>query len=118
MSFCFSSRRRHTCCSLVTGVQTCALPISLSKDENYQAAIKSFSKRSQSRPMNADWVFAGSLFVKDETEGKSVYLAESGDVICVANFQSADSKTAGLGKHVSVLVGLGGRRFIQKKNNL
>src|SRR3546814_1886611 len=27
--FCFSSRRRHTSCALVTGVQTCALPISL-----------------------------------------------------------------------------------------
>src|SRR3546814_6609054 len=26
--FFFSSRRRHTICSLVTGVQTCALPIS------------------------------------------------------------------------------------------
>src|SRR3546814_2339823 len=26
----FSSRRRHTRCALVTGVQTCALPISLS----------------------------------------------------------------------------------------
>src|SRR3546814_999738 len=26
--FFFSSRRRHTRCSLVTGVQTCALPIS------------------------------------------------------------------------------------------
>src|SRR3546814_1048512 len=25
--FFFSSRRRHTCCALVTGVQTCALPI-------------------------------------------------------------------------------------------
>src|SRR3546814_1087061 len=28
--FFFSSRRRHTRCALVTGVQTCALPISLS----------------------------------------------------------------------------------------
>src|SRR3546814_3436139 len=31
-AFClifFSSRRRHTSCALVTGVQTCALPISL-----------------------------------------------------------------------------------------
>src|SRR3546814_11548941 len=27
MVFCFSSRRRHTRCALVTGVQTCALPI-------------------------------------------------------------------------------------------
>src|SRR3546814_15738141 len=28
--FVFSSRRRHTRCALVTGVQTCALPISTS----------------------------------------------------------------------------------------
>src|SRR3546814_4658677 len=27
--FVFSSRRRHTRCALVTGVQTCALPISM-----------------------------------------------------------------------------------------
>src|SRR3546814_4555919 len=27
MCFVFSSRRRHPCCALVTGVQTCALPI-------------------------------------------------------------------------------------------
>src|SRR3546814_5495164 len=27
MDFFFSSRRRHTRCALVTGVQTCALPI-------------------------------------------------------------------------------------------
>src|SRR3546814_7978729 len=27
--FFFSSRRRHTICALVTGVQTCALPISI-----------------------------------------------------------------------------------------
>src|SRR3546814_3237015 len=29
MFFFFSSRRRHTRCALVTGVQTCALPISV-----------------------------------------------------------------------------------------
>src|SRR3546814_15794842 len=29
--FFFSSRRRHTRCALVTGVQTCALPISVRK---------------------------------------------------------------------------------------
>src|SRR3546814_6300217 len=31
MFFFFSSRRRHTRCALVTGVQTCALPISCSQ---------------------------------------------------------------------------------------
>src|SRR3546814_7720212 len=30
--FFFSSRRRHTRCALVTGVQTCALPISLTRN--------------------------------------------------------------------------------------
>src|SRR3546814_4667186 len=29
LCFFFSSRRRHTRCALVTGVQTCALPISV-----------------------------------------------------------------------------------------
>src|SRR3546814_7382758 len=33
--FFFSSRRRHTRCALVTGVQTCALPIFLSKLPTY-----------------------------------------------------------------------------------
>src|SRR3546814_8906420 len=31
-SYVFSSRRRHTRCALVTGVQACALPIFRSKD--------------------------------------------------------------------------------------
>src|SRR3546814_1510322 len=33
--FFFSSRRRHTRCALVTGVQTCALPICRSHDDYY-----------------------------------------------------------------------------------
>src|SRR3546814_2528318 len=32
--FFFSSRRRHTRCALVTGVQTCALPIYLLRNVN------------------------------------------------------------------------------------
>src|SRR3546814_4212616 len=39
--FFFSSRRRHTRCALVTGVQTCALPIFLSAkydDANHETA--------------------------------------------------------------------------------
>src|SRR3546814_7141295 len=40
LSFCFvgfffSSRRRHTRCALVTGVQTCALPIYAKSPENH-----------------------------------------------------------------------------------
>src|SRR3546814_5252347 len=36
--FFFSSRRRHTRCALVTGVQTCALPISSSYWHGYADA--------------------------------------------------------------------------------
>src|SRR3546814_5464546 len=34
MGFFFSSRRRHTRCALVTGVQTCALPISERREDH------------------------------------------------------------------------------------
>src|SRR3546814_5592166 len=36
----FSSRRRHTSCALVTGVQTCALPISADEIELGRFGIK------------------------------------------------------------------------------
>src|SRR3546814_7779137 len=43
-SFFFSSRRRHTRCALVTGVQTCALPI-------YAPLLQPGCAREQARPM-------------------------------------------------------------------
>src|SRR3546814_4287097 len=36
--FFFSSRRRHTRCALVTGVQTCALPISRADEDAERAS--------------------------------------------------------------------------------
>src|SRR3546814_18697236 len=49
MLFFFSSRRRHTICALVTGVQTCALPISAvdcSRDRRLTDAV-GFSSLAQ-----------------------------------------------------------------------
>src|SRR3546814_10325154 len=37
--FFFSSRRRHTRCALVTGVQTCALPIYLQIGDEVQVEV-------------------------------------------------------------------------------
>src|SRR3546814_7234480 len=37
--FFFSSRRRHTSCALVTGVQTCALPISRSGEHEETGCV-------------------------------------------------------------------------------
>src|SRR3546814_3252144 len=43
--FFFSSRRRHTICALVTGVQTCALPISPQATSNYALSVKLDSRK-------------------------------------------------------------------------
>src|SRR3546814_1941133 len=53
--FFFSSRRRHTRCALVTGVQTCALPISdISARRNlYKIAILERMASSRWSGMNA-----------------------------------------------------------------
>jgi hypothetical protein len=63
--------------------------LKLSNDAAFQKAIKTFYKQSQIRQMNAKWVFAGSYFLTDEKTGEKFYQAESGDLICVANFASA-----------------------------
>src|SRR3546814_1568600 len=46
--FFFSSRRRHTRCALVTGVQTCALPISA--DELLPAALELAQQIAEHEP--------------------------------------------------------------------
>jgi hypothetical protein len=39
--------------------------------------------------MRDDWVFAGSSFWRDPTDGKEYYQADGGDLICVSNFPTA-----------------------------
>src|SRR3546814_449997 len=46
----FSSRRRHTRCALVTGVQTCALPISEAFDEDTSGAYDGIGVEVQQLP--------------------------------------------------------------------
>jgi hypothetical protein len=63
--------------------------LALSEDKDYRQAIESFFEQSQPREMKANWVFGGSGFFTDEETGKKYYLAEDGDLICVANFSGA-----------------------------
>src|SRR3546814_7081021 len=46
--FFFSSRRRHTRCALVTGVQTCALPISdqLHRHQEWLRFLKTIDRKT------------------------------------------------------------------------
>src|SRR3546814_9759285 len=55
MFFFFSSRRRHTRCALVTGVQTCALPICSSTLNSI-----AFTWRSKSASTSAGMIWAAS----------------------------------------------------------
>ncbi len=41
------------------------------------------------KPMEQDWVFAGSGFWTDEETGTRHYYAEQGDLICLSNFSTA-----------------------------
>jgi hypothetical protein len=48
----------------------------------------SWIRHSRTRqPLDTDWVFVGSQFV--DNGGRRAYLANEGDVICVANFETA-----------------------------
>src|SRR3546814_3849203 len=51
-SFFFSSRRRHTRCALVTGVQTCALPIFLRTARPRSASSKERLRAGVSAPIS------------------------------------------------------------------
>ncbi|HIE97019.1 MAG: YdjY domain-containing protein [Fuerstiella sp.] len=63
--------------------------LTLWDDKPYQQAIQTFFKDSQSRPMTADFVFAGSYRFVNEATGQKQYAAEGGYLICVANFAAS-----------------------------
>src|SRR3546814_1462069 len=54
--FLFSSRRRHTICALVTGVQTCALPIFAQKYVGL-VDILDDKRKVEDFPRMEKWIF-------------------------------------------------------------
>src|SRR3546814_5305033 len=75
-SFFFSSRRRHTRCALVTGVQTCALPIScfgLSRDDagNFLGAYEQRGLIEQDPFISLDAEGVGELMLIGAERGRS-----------------------------------------------
>src|SRR3546814_12426618 len=114
--FFFSSRRRHTRCALVTGVQTCALPISLSLllsvaaglsaitepiDRIIEAAVGSVAWRT----VSGDTVVVG-------LDDRTMQAVENKDFDVSHNAQ-LDRKRVVNGKRVSVRGDRGGRRIIR-----
>ncbi|MCH2200404.1 MAG: YdjY domain-containing protein [Fuerstiella sp.] len=58
-------------------------------DKKYQEAIRTFYQESQSRPMEAGFVFTGSRWYTNKETGRQRYTAEDGHFITVANFPSS-----------------------------
>src|SRR3546814_9642084 len=102
--FFFSSRRRHTRCALVTGVQTCALPI--------------FGGRS---PENCTSTTGPITWVTLPTRFTAIFLllgaGRPRGTACQPRY-IARSEERRVGKSVSVRVDLGGRRIIKKKRKI
>src|SRR3546814_8276339 len=96
VSFCFllffASRRRHTIYALVTGVQTCALPIS---------ARREAARRFPAAPGRLPGDGRGG-----EAAGRPLHAADR-----------QDRKSVVQGKSVSVRVDLGGRRTIKNEKS-
>src|SRR3546814_19504560 len=96
--FFFSSRRRHTRCALVTGVQTCALPI-------YSAINGGTHNGTGGLRGKGHW---------HHKVGHGSRRAAGRPTRRIAKPQRSEERR--VGKSVSVRVDLGGRRIIKKKN--
>src|SRR3546814_17707120 len=92
----FSIRRRHTRCALVTGVQTCALPIWKPDPQLVRVRVALDPDIPILRGTTAT--------VQSSFTGTSTVALDGGD-----------RKSVVSGKSVSVRVDLGGRRLIKKK---
>src|SRR3546814_1451986 len=91
--FFFSSRRRHTICALVTGVQTCALPIRL------EAVLCGTAVTVRVRP-------GDNLMIQ-----KALMMVEAGDVLVIdGGGDLTQALVGGLMRTTCVAKGLGGRK--------
>src|SRR3546814_5397974 len=66
--FFFSSRRRHTRCALVTGVQTCALPISKETKGEFNGRAMTYYGRWSYKYEEAARQGAAAVLIVHDTE--------------------------------------------------
>src|SRR3546814_16726999 len=106
----FSSRRRHTRCALVTGVQTCALPISKQIRLARRRIPAQRDIAALSRGMSAD---------RDAVFTCIRILAQGQRFTALGRGAAAHrSEERSVGKSVSVRVDFGGRSIIKKTNTI
>src|SRR3546814_17610692 len=113
MVLCFflSSRRRHPSCSLVTGVQTCALPIFIHV-AGLVARPGVVALPAGARVIDAIEAAGGADAGVDLSSLNLARVLSDGEQVRVG----VDRKSVGEGKRVSVRGGLGGRGIMKIKN--
>src|SRR3546814_17082987 len=100
--FLFSSRRRHTRCALVTGVQTCALPIFANPNNPDGRVIGAEAMQALLNGRGPDgWLLVDEAFADVDPTAS---IAKIGRASCRERV-------------LSVRVELGGRRIIKKKQD-
>src|SRR3546814_17993499 len=129
--FLFSIRRRHTRCALVTGVQTCALPI-LIRTSLIALMLLGGCATAQNQAAEADRRAKAEIQIADAlkglTPGEPKSCIDQTRVHNVRTFAGTiiyeysprekyrkDRQSVVSGKRVSVRVDLGSRRIITKK---
>src|SRR3546814_15391860 len=120
--FFFSSRRRHTRCALVTGVQTCALPICVVWRDT---GVSADGRIRNAFDPPGTWRRLRLQAVTGSAARAAVGHADDAGVPRSAGWHRnrrrcrrlshQDRKSVVKGKSVSVRVDLGGRRTIKKK---
>src|SRR3546814_11024776 len=130
--FFFSSRRRHTRCALVTGVQTCALPISpvhrqesMSRFQAWVALDGQDYVSSAGLDLEQRIVlnFVALHILRVQVDEGLLYMAGQGryqaraahGVPMIAQPSCGDRKSVVLGKSWAGRLDLGGRRILKKK---
>src|SRR3546814_16360638 len=108
--FFFSSRRRHTRCALVTGVQTCALPICIPVLLREARALRVVAAAAP----GSGKIGESGVALEEMTLPQGVFVYR--EIFHVRIRQNGDRKSVVSGKSVSVRVDLGGRRIITKKH--
>src|SRR3546814_2605642 len=66
--FFFSSRRRHTRCALVTGVQTCALPILYNATGSFALGLIAGLAGTLLLGLVLEWVAVSRLYLRDHLD--------------------------------------------------
>src|SRR3546814_13662226 len=110
----FSSRRRHTRCALVTGVQTCALPISFAGRPRGEPTPSAGFDSAVARVLGDEGGFVDDPVDRGGATNFGISSRAHPDVD-VASLTCERSEERRVGKECAVRVDLGGRRIIKKQ---